>query len=246
MKRLIYITYLGLLALFLIACDKENVAPEAATQNASLSDLRFGGSCSTYSYQTKNGTVHFGNTRGDYAIVGFKPNVTPAQQQTILSRFSFFDTTDGDAFFESGVATVVKFLPGTNCQQVDLFSKQLEQHPGVDYVLPVFNGTGVFSQYDWISPSPELTVTLKHPQHYRFLEQFARSTKTQIVTGLDDVTFIVAANKKSTGTILELASQLNASPKFINAEPNFYGQFSGMKHGRLISGAIAGTSVQQK
>ena len=247
MKRLIYITYLFLLALFLISCEKEIVVPVAQAEDSNLNNNRSGGSCPNYFYQTKNGVVTFGSVRGDYAIVGFKPNITPAQQQTILSRFSFFDATDGDAFFESGIATVVKFLPGTTCNQAEAFADQLEKNQGVDYVLPVFYGTGNFSIYDWVSPSPELIVTLSRPQHYRFLEQFARSTKTQIVTSFDDVTYILAANKKSNGTILQLASQLNASPKVDLAEPSFYGQLaSGAKHGRKLPEYLANSLTQHR
>ena len=238
MKRLIYITYLGLLALLLISCEKENIAPAASEEFISLDNMRSGGACPNYSYQTKTGTVQLGTVGGEFAIIGFNPTVTPTQQQTILSGFSIFDVINGDAYFESGIATLVKLQPGTTCNQVESFMKQLEKNQAVDYVVPVFDGTGVFSFYDWVSPSPELIVTLTDPQHYRFLEQFARNTKTQIVASFDEVTFILAANKKSSGNVLELSSLLNSSPKVDAAEPNFYGQMAGViKHGRKMPDA---------
>lgn len=226
MKQLIYLTYLGLLVLILVSCQKENVVPAGTPEELTNADTqRTASTCASYSFYSKDGLVPFGNMRNDYIIVGFKPFVDLAQQQAILSAFPIYNTTDGDAAFALRTATVVKLDPGTTCSQIHVFSKQLEKNPAVDLVLPVLDGLGVYSNYEWITSSSEILVFLTDPAHYSFLEQLTRKTRTRIVDSWDDVTFIIESDKNSHASVLELSSILNASSKVASAEPLIFGEF---------------------
>src|SRR6478609_11321220 len=101
MKRLIYLTYLGLLALMLISCEKEQILPADAATDLQATDAKIN-SCNTYSYATKTNVVDLGSARTDFVIVAFAPQVTPAQRSTILSRFNIVKGISNSMFNDSG------------------------------------------------------------------------------------------------------------------------------------------------
>ncbi|MFC5271080.1 hypothetical protein [Adhaeribacter terreus] len=228
MKRLIYITYLGLLALILISCHKENVAPDGALATPTPNEARFG-SCFSYHYLTKTGVFQLGNARTDYVLVGFGGNVTLAQQQALLSQYTIFDQIDGDYFSDSGIITIVKLNSNATCQAVANMINNLERKRQVKFAGPVFNDpNGVLA---WIGQTNEITVTLKNAAYYPHLQQLARITRTTIVTNLWDDTYLLSADKNSAGNSLQMTSLFNVSPFVALAEPNFLAQSPPLRTG---------------
>jgi hypothetical protein len=226
MKRLIYLTYLSLLVLILFSCQQEQILPQTAEAAQVNSEAKIG-ICKPYFYTTKTGIMHLGNARGDYVLVGFNPALTLADQQKILSRYSVYDTTDGDFFMDSGLITVVKLKAGTSCTAVDNFLMLLQTRPAVQFALPVFNPLpGQEGIFEWVGLTNEFMVKLKAPNAYQHMSQMAKLTNTQIVTNLDDVTYILSANKNSAGNALEMCTVFNRSPRIVGADPNFLYQLS--------------------
>ena len=227
MKRIIYIAYLSLLALILISCEQENVAPNGALAATTPDAART--SCQSYNYLTKTGVFQFGNVRTDYILVGFADNVTPAQQQALLSQYTIFDQIDGEFFTDSGIVTIVKLTGNATCSQVEQMLSDLEKKNEVNFATPTFNDpNGVFS---WIGQTNEFIVTLKNAKQYRQLEQLARITRTTIVTSITDEIYILSADKNSVGDALQMSSLFNLSPFVASAEPNFLLQAPPLRSG---------------
>jgi hypothetical protein len=231
MKRLIYLTYLALLALALLSCEKEQIVPQTA--EVSTGAALKASTCNTYSYVTKTGVKHFGIARTDYVLIGFDPALTLADQERILKRYNIFAETNGDFFMDSGIITVVKLKSNATCAAVESFLQSLEGLSAVNFALPVFNPDatqqGIF---EWVGLTNEFIVTIPNPGAYANLQRLAQSTNTQIITNLDANTYILSTDKNSAGNALEMSTLFNQNRKISNAEPNLLFQlvpFGGTK-----------------
>ena len=228
MKRLIYLAYLGLLALILISCQKETVAPDGALPAAPADEARISG-CASQFYLTKTGIVHLGNIRTDYVLVGFKSSVSQAQKQAILAQYPIFDQLDGDYFSDSGIITIVKLNSNATCQTVGSMINSLEKKRQVHFAGQTLGDpNGVL---EWIGVTNEIMVTLKSPAYYPQLQHLARLTRTTIVTNLWDETYLLSADKNSAGNTLQMTSVFNVSPFIALAEPNFLFQAPPVRKG---------------
>jgi len=228
MKRLIYITYLGLLVLILISCQKESVAPLGAAPDIPADETR-AGYCRNYSYLTKQGVFQLGNLRTENILVGFADNVTPTQQQTLLSQYNIFDQIDGDYYADSGIITIVNLKSSATCQTVESMLRSLENRRQVKFAGPTFNDpNGVLA---WIGQTNEIMVTLKSAAYYKQFKQLARITRTTIVDNLWDDTYLLSADKNSAGNTLQMSSVFNVAPYVYIAEPNFLMQAPPMEKG---------------
>ncbi|MBK0403163.1 hypothetical protein I5M27_09215 [Adhaeribacter sp. BT258] len=228
MKRLIYLAYLGLLALILISCQKETIAPDGALAATPADEARTNG-CVSQFYLTKTGIVQLGNVRTDYVLIGFNSNVTLAQQQAMLSQYNIFEQLDGDFFSDSGIITIVKLNSTATCASVSSMINSLERKRQVNFAGPVFDDpNGILA---WIGQTNEIMVTLKDASYYPQLQRLARMTRTTIVTNLWDETYLLSADKHSAGNALQMTSILNVSPFIALAEPNFLAQSPALRTG---------------
>jgi hypothetical protein len=211
MKRLIYITYLSLLALILISCEKEMVAPENAAMAASP-DRR--ATCQEYSFTNINGFFNLGTAVGNEVIVGFNGTVSLQQQQQIFRQFKEIKGIIGPMNTESGEVTIVELRPGTNCAKTDKLIQGLENIASVRFALPgLQDGTYWDEFYVFLAP----TATEAD------LVQLTLSTNTKIVadptvTGFG--AYMISADKLSAGNVFEMITLFSQSPIIEVAEPN--------------------------
>src|SRR6476660_8834277 len=139
MKRLIYLTYLGLLALMLISCEKEQIMPADAASDLQAKKGRLN-NCNTYSYATKTNVVELGSAGIDFVIVAFDPQVTPAQQLTILSRYNIVKAILHSTYNDSGEEMqIVALKPNATCTNVEAMLAQLEANSLVLFANPTFS-----------------------------------------------------------------------------------------------------------
>lgn len=233
MKRLIYITYLGLLALILISCEKEVIAPDVITEESSLAAERSAGtSCTNYSYQTKTGTEQLGNARTDVMLVVFKPGVTPAQQLNTLSQFNIFRSISSSMLNDSGEEIqIVELKKNATCDNVEMMLILLEANQKVKYARPAFNGppnSGIL----WLGLTSEFIVTLANPNHAAKLQKLANLTNTVIIDDWGNGTYLMGTTRNS-GNALQMSTIFNQHPAISIAEPNFIFQFAPFKYKKL-------------
>lgn len=213
MKRLIYITYLSLLALFLISCDKEIVAPDTATENSSFASNRTGGSCTNYSYQTKTGPVQLGTANPYEILVEIDNSLSLAQKAAILSKYRPFRAITGEFYTESGLVTIVELKSNTTCLAAEQMMAALELESAVRFALPTFTNGGAWDEF---------IIVLSNSGSERNLLQLVANTKTRIVGDpslFGPKTYVISADKGSTGNVYEMISFFNTSSRILYAEP---------------------------
>ena len=244
MKRLIYITYLSLLVLILISCQKENVVPAGAPEEFQAESARIY-QCNSYSYNTKTGPVNLGSVKSDVILVIFEQGISSAQRQAILTSYQIFRQTESEFFTDSGdTIQVLRLKPNATCNSVETMLASLDRNNSVKFAMPVFSAP-VNSGLVWIGQTHEFLVTLANPNHYSKLLKLAAATKTTIVDDWGGGLYMMKINPNSIGNTLEVCSYFNSLSYISIAEPNFLMQGPVLKQRRfseVINPVLAATS----
>ncbi|KAA9340187.1 hypothetical protein [Adhaeribacter soli] len=224
MKRLIYLTYLGLLFLILISCQKESVAPAPAPATEVNSEARMhpgNQGCPPHFFISKTGPVFLTPTCQVLVTVGFADQVSSAEKQRILSQYSLVEQIESEYPLEDGsFATIVKLQNGNNCIDLEKFLWQLmQQNPRtIMYALPSFGDAYMPS---WLGLTQEFFVGLNSSNPAADIQRLTALTRTRIVYTFDDSFYILAADRNSRGNVLQMCTFFNALPKVAFAEPNY-------------------------
>lgn len=226
MKRLIYLTYLGLLVLILISCQKETVLPEDAVVTETAPEARKSGpqGCRPYFFISKTGPVFLGPASPVLVMIGFGNKVSRNEKKKILSRQPAFQAIDSELPLEDGsFVTIVKLKKNSNCHTVENFMRQvLHQNSNkVLYALPSF---GAAYTPSWLGLTKEFLVGLDSPNPAADIKRLTALTRTKIVYTFDDSFYILAADRNSRGDVLQMCTFFNAMPRVAFAEPNFVTQ----------------------
>jgi hypothetical protein len=173
MKKNLYFIFI---ALFICACQQENVEPAGAT-GADLTESLKSSACPTYPFHGQPT-----NPSRRYLLVGFDPTLTATAKLAILNRFAVFDSIQPDFLLYTGPVTEVVLKPGITCTAVANMVKDLEHKKQVNWVYPVFDlvdpdGPVQSSFVElWEGFTDEITVTLATPNDYADLLKLTRTT----------------------------------------------------------------------
>lgn len=229
MKRLIYFTYLGLLAVMMMACEKDQIAPASASSDLT-SDLRGGSNCTNYSYQTKTGPFELGVVRTDLVLVAFMPGVTPTQQAGILGRFNIFKGFSSSWYTDSGdEVQFVTLKTNATCTSVEAMLSSLRNNANVKYAEPAFTAPPN-SGLVWLGLTNEFLVTLANPSQVSKLQKLVGITKTVIVDDWGNGTYLMATTSNSPGNVLQMSTYFNQNSAISVAEPNYIYQLAPFKY----------------
>ncbi len=242
MKRLIYLTYLSLLILFLLSCQKENVLP------AQDGSMEMAGTnlkkpvCTSYSFSTKTGVVNLGSIWTDNILVVFERNATQAQKRSILSGYQIYKEVVNKPLSEAlDTMYVVQLKPNATCVLVENMLTGLNNNSLVKNAIPTFDGY----QFNmlWVSTTNEMFVALNDPADHNQLVQLVLATNTEIVEDWGGGLYTIGINKNPTSNILAIVSQFNAASFISEALPNYYfqrGSGKGKKLSEVKKEALAG------
>jgi hypothetical protein len=226
MKRLIYLTYLGLLAFILVACEKEALTPAKDEAAIPFTEAEAKKACAVYAYKENiRGVVNFGNARPDVLIIGFRNGLSLQRREQILSQYSAYQSIDGEFGMDSGILTIVNLKPGITCGNIAAMINHLETRPLVRFAAPTFDPDDP-TVFKWLGLTNEVIVTMKNATSGPALQLLCRQTNTRIVAQFAPDTYLVSADKYSTGNALKISTLFNKSPKVYNAEPNLLFQLA--------------------
>ncbi|WP_114780702.1 hypothetical protein [Botryobacter ruber] len=228
MKRLLYLTYIGLLLPFAFACQEENIEPngqiiETFSDTLEVKTLP----CTEYSFFHKDfGNVAFGNARGDVLFVGFSTTFPQQARTPLLFTYHQVEAVDNASFSEYGPTIKIQLKPGTTCNQVEQMIQKLEKHHAVQFALPAVNDPNGF--YSWLGLTNEFLVFFFGDENLPQFEALVRSTNTKILAqeNFDGLYFCkLSADKHSQGNVLAMCTLFNQQDYIFEAVPNYILQF---------------------
>lgn len=219
MKHKIYLTYLSLIAIFLLSCQKEEVAPQTTDASDNISQRI--ASCQAYSYQTKTGSVQLGPAATDKILVIFNNGLTLSQKNQILRSFKKFDQISGEYLNATNdLITFVLLKPNTTCTDMEAMKQALLNNSNVALVLPTFGSIANNTKSEFYNGILVKMINTNSPVA---INRLAQLSNTQIVGFPADFgpgVYYIRVDKNSNGNLFDVISFYNASTKVEFAEPD--------------------------
>ncbi|MFB9862538.1 hypothetical protein [Rufibacter immobilis] len=222
MNRFLSLASFSILALSLFSCEKEYIEPTLETTTQAEARTA---SCDQYFYFHKvYGKVNYGKAAGEVVLVGFQEGLSLEARQKVLSKYSQFQSIDGEVALDSGIITEVKLVPGATCFDAEKLISKLLKEKTVSFAYPVFEKKTADPEEPALGLTNEFMVsieagTLKH------LEKLVAITNTKILFSFSDEVHVITSDKKSTGNVLALCSIFNLQGFVQAAEPNVIYKF---------------------
>jgi hypothetical protein len=209
-----------ILIILSLGCQPEYVAPSLVTGQTGVADARKkpGGECPEYFYFYEQTKVMLGKVNTSKIVLGFQDGVTTEQKAAFISKYPYLQGIQNEFNTGSADATIVLLTAGLTCAQVEAALSQLANQPEIRYATPFFQSP---FEASLLGISNQFLVNLKPGYTLEDLEKLTKRTKTQIVEQLGEQTFILSADKYSTGNALQLANEFAQFYQVESSEPDF-------------------------
>jgi subtilisin family serine protease len=171
-----------------------------------------------YSY-TPDGKTYY-SVSSKKILVKFNDGVSLADQQQILSSFSFLKPLQENQVLPSPKVCMPELQsPNVAASKLSDYLLLLNQHPQIRYANPFlehFDGTLQGIQESFF-------VKLKSPAGYQQLSQEAKAMSCIIKKAYpyDPLMYLMEVDKNSAGNALQMANHFSETGKFAAAEPDF-------------------------
>ncbi|WP_169788195.1 hypothetical protein [Rufibacter tibetensis] len=168
--------------------------------------------------------VKFGRARGELILVGFAEGMSLQARQQVLGRFPQFQSVEGEIAVDSGIITVVRLAPGSECSDVEKLLTRLVKESSISFANPFFESNSTDPEAPITGLSNEILVFIEEGSLDK-LEQLVAQTNTKIVASYSDEIHVLSVDKNSSGSILNITTLLNQQAFVLGAEPNLVYSF---------------------
>lgn len=222
----IFIPWLSALLFITIfsSCRNDSVAPirNVRFDPGLLNPIQAAGStsCLIYNYSYASETKALGTVYGRMILISFNDGSPSDGAEAVKERFGFIEGLGQAVRTNSALLYPVHLVEGLNCKQVEAAIAEIAKDPAISYAAPFFDA-GANGQLLGVSNEFIVQVEQDKRPGAEVVERLANATRTEIVTALDNDTFVLRADKHSRGNALEMANFFHEQPHIKHAEPDF-------------------------